>query len=97
LRAKLTGLEETRSTARRELETLSLRREKLAELERDKDTLLEHYAGMVPEALDELTSEERHRVYEMLRLRAVATLDGTIEVTGVLGKTVRVCTPETLY
>jgi hypothetical protein len=30
LRAKLTGLEETRSTARRELETLSLRREKLA-------------------------------------------------------------------
>jgi site-specific DNA recombinase len=97
LRAKLAGLEETRTTARRELESLSQRREKLAELERDRDTLLEHYAGMVPEALDELTPEERHRIYEMLRLRAVATLDGTIEVTGVLGKNVLVCTTETLY
>jgi site-specific DNA recombinase len=93
----LSELDETRSTARRELETLSHRQEKLAELERNKDSLLEHYAGMVPEALDELTSEERHRVYEMLRLRAVATLDGTVVVTGVLGKNLRVCTPETLY
>jgi hypothetical protein len=97
LRAKLAGLEETRTTARRELESLSQRREKLAELERNRDTLLVHYAGMVPEALDELTPEERHRIYEMLRLRAVATLDGTIEVTGVLGKNVLVCTTETLY
>jgi site-specific DNA recombinase len=96
LRTKLAGLEETRSTARCELESLSQRQEKLAELERNKNSLLESYAGMVPEALDELTSEERHRIYEMLRLQAVAAPDGTVEVTGALGKNLSVCTPETL-
>jgi hypothetical protein len=36
-------LEETRKVAKRELEALQGRREELEELERDRDTLLEHY------------------------------------------------------
>ena len=37
---------------------------------------------MVPEALDDLTSEERHRVYKMMRLNVVMYADGLIEVAG---------------
>jgi septal ring factor EnvC (AmiA/AmiB activator) len=48
LRAKLVDLEETRATAQRELATLEARREQLAELERDRDTLIERYAAWCP-------------------------------------------------
>jgi site-specific DNA recombinase len=84
LKAKLARLEETRETAENELKALRTRREKLEELQRDKDTLLEHYTTLAPEALDSLAPEERHQLYRMLRLRIVARLDGTIELTGDL-------------
>jgi len=85
LRTKLAGLEETRQLARRELDLLQERRERFQELEQDKHTLLEHYAGMVPGALDGLAPEERHRVYKMLRLRILVHPDGTLEVSGAFG------------
>ncbi len=91
LRAKLTALEETRETARRELEALDRRREMIEELEQDRDALLEYYAGMVPEALDSLTPEEHRQIYKMLRLEVTAGADGTIEVTGALGASPEVC------
>ena len=62
----------------------------MEELERDRDTLLESYAGAVPEALENLEPEGRHRVYEMLRLRVVAHLDGTLEARGILSGSLRV-------
>jgi hypothetical protein len=37
-------------------------------LEHDRDTLMESYAGSVGEALEDLSPEERHRVYKLLRL-----------------------------
>jgi chromosome segregation ATPase len=80
---KLQGLEETRQTAERELEVLRSRRERIEELERDKEVLLESYVGMAPEALDSLLPEERHQVYQMLRLKVVAHVDSTLEVSGV--------------
>ena len=84
LEAKLRELEEQRGTAERELEGLNLRRSRLEDLERDKETLLKHYASMVPEALDGLTGEERHRVYRMLRLQVYVSQDGDLDVRGVL-------------
>jgi hypothetical protein len=63
LRAQLTALEDTRKTAERELRALQHRTERLAQLERDRDSLLEGYAGVLPEAIDALESEERHWVY----------------------------------
>ncbi len=62
-------LEDTREVAGRELRAIQGRREIVEQLERDRDTILEHYAGMVPEALEKLTGEERRQVYGMLRLR----------------------------
>jgi hypothetical protein len=83
---KLRGLDETRKMAERELKALRSRRERVEELERDKEALLESYAGMAPEALDSLLPEERHQVYKMLRLKVIAHVDRTLEVTGVFAE-----------
>jgi hypothetical protein len=87
LRTKLAGLEEVRIVALKELEALKVRQEQLERLENDAGALLEHYAGMVPEALDGLDAKERHSIYRMLRLKVVVGADGRVEVTGVFGET----------
>src|SRR5215213_1729217 len=91
LGAKLRELEGQRTTAEEELDNLQLRRVRLEDLERDRETLLREYAGMVPERLDELTGEERHQVYRMLRLQVFVYPNGDLEVRGVLREAV--CTP----
>jgi hypothetical protein len=40
---------------------------------------------MVPQALDDLTPEERRDVYKMMRLKVLIFSDGSVEVTGVFG------------
>ena len=96
LRTKLAALEEAGQTARRELATIESRTERLQALKRDREALLKSYAEMMPEALGALEPEERHRVYNMLRLRTVAFPDGTLEVSGALGEEVLVCNNETI-
>ena len=88
LGAKLQALEADRATAERELEDLNLRRSRLEDLERDKETLLEDYAGMVPGALDELAGEERHQVYRMLLLQVRVSPNGDLDVRGMLREAV---------
>ena len=91
----LAELRETRETVERELTALRGRRERLEELERDKEILLNSYAGLAPEALDSLAPEERHRVYRMLGVRAVAHVGGTLEVGGALAGPIGVSKGET--
>jgi hypothetical protein len=81
----LAELEDTHEAAEKELQSIRTRRVVLEELERDKDALLESYARMTPEALDDISSEERHRVYNMLRLRVEVSPDSSLDVSGVLG------------
>jgi len=88
LGAALDELEEARRTAERELAALKNRREALAQLELDKEALLEHYARTAPEALDSLTLEERHRLYKMLRLEVSVRPDTSLEVSGVFGEVI---------
>ena len=45
---------------------------------------VEHYAGIVPESLDNLSSEERHQIYKMLRIEVLAYPDKSLEVSGSL-------------
>jgi hypothetical protein len=52
---------------------------------------MERYAGAVPEALENLLPEERHRGYKMLRLRVLADPDFRLEVNGVVGSDQEVC------
>ncbi|HZY66104.1 MAG TPA: recombinase zinc beta ribbon domain-containing protein [Rubrobacteraceae bacterium] len=82
LRSKLAELREARETAERELEVIEKRRERLEQLERDRQALMEAYTGIMPEALHSLTPEERHQLYRMLRMRVVAYPDKTLEVNG---------------
>jgi site-specific DNA recombinase len=84
LRAKLAELQEDRETAEREIAAIEGRREQLQQMERDRETVMEHYAGTVPEALDDLSPEERHQIYKMLRLEVLAYPDKSLEVSGAI-------------
>ena len=42
----------------------------------DRNAVLEHYAALAPEALDSLTSEERHKIYKMLKLNVWVAKSG---------------------
>jgi hypothetical protein len=52
--------------------------------QRAKDTILKSYARITPEALDNLTPEERRGVYHTLRLKVTVHPDGTLDVTRAL-------------
>ncbi len=82
LRARLAELVETRGTAERELAALRDKTDRIEELERDAEAILESYARMIPKALDALTPEERHRFYKMLGLKATVGADGSVELDG---------------
>lgn len=59
LGSKLEELESIRRMAEAEIAALEAHEERVAELERDRETLLEFYAGTVHEALDQLDGEEQ--------------------------------------
>ncbi len=84
LRTKLAELEPAREVVETKLKALRSRQGRVEEMERDRDALLRSYAEMVPEALESLTPEERHRVYRMLALRVSAHEDEALAVSGVL-------------
>jgi hypothetical protein len=79
---KNTSLEDTRKTAEGELRALERRTEHLAQLERERDSLLENYAGLLPEAIDTLGPEECHRVYRMIGMEVHLAPDGSFEISG---------------
>jgi hypothetical protein len=67
-----------------ELGRLHSRRERVEELERNRDAVIESYPGVLPDALDALSGEERRKLYGMLRLEVAPTPDG-LEVSGAPG------------
>jgi hypothetical protein len=91
LGAALRELDESRKTAERELEAIKGLQERIEQMERDRDAILESYADAAPGALDALTSEERHHAYKMGRLGVFADAEGRIEVTGPLVMNPEVC------
>ena len=91
LGAKLEVIEEERECARRELEALEDHRSRLRGLERDKDAFLDHYAGLLPEAIDGLAPAGCHHFYKVLKLRVNMHSDRMLELSGVLGKDLSLC------
>jgi hypothetical protein len=71
-------LEEARKSAQRELEGIKHHQERIEELERDKEALLDHYEGVAPGALDSLTSEERYRFYKLVQLQVCVSIRDTV-------------------
>jgi site-specific DNA recombinase len=97
LKARLAELEELRGLAQRELERLRHHEEEIARLERDRDAVLETYAGASEEALNSLTPEQRHNLYRSFRIEVLAHADGTTELLlGHLLSYEEVCTKESL-
>jgi hypothetical protein len=47
---------------------------------------MDSYAGMVKETLEDLTLEERHRIYKLLRLGVRFRPDWPLEITGVIAQ-----------
>lgn len=82
---ELAQLDDARRVAEQELEALRQHNERVEEMERDRDAVLEHYTALAPEALDSLTPEERHHLYKMLRLKVFVAKGGdlVIELAGV--------------
>jgi hypothetical protein len=83
-------LESTSRMAEAEIAALAAHEERVEELERDRDALLEFYAGAVHEALDQLHGERRNRIYRMLRLEITPRPDGILNVRGILSDSLRV-------
>ncbi len=97
LKTRLAELEELRELAQREMEALRGHEEEIARLERDRDAVLESYAGASEGALDSMTPEQRHDLYRSFRLEVLAHPDGTTELMlGVLLSYEEVCTEESL-
>ena len=96
LRARLTELDDTRRIAERELETLRAHRERIADLETDRDALLDSLVNVAPDALASLAPEERHHVYRTLKLRVVAYRDDSLELSGTFGVSLAMCQSRTL-
>jgi site-specific DNA recombinase len=82
LRECLARIKDERGDTERALEAIQRRAEHLERLVQNRNVLLEEYAGAVPEALGALPPEERHRVYRILRLRAVLASCGDLEMSG---------------
>ena len=82
LGAALTELDEIHQTAQRELEAARAHQKALENLQHDRDTVLESYAGIAKETLGDLAPEERHRVYKLLRLNVYSRPDVPLEING---------------
>jgi hypothetical protein len=80
---RLRELEETRKAAKTELSALKNTRRRIEDLERDRDTLMESWVEMVPEALEKLAAEEKNKLYRMLRLETTRAAEGWLR-NGVL-------------
>jgi hypothetical protein len=91
---KLLVLEDARKTAERELEALKSKRDRITEMEQDRDALLDSLMQIGSEALDTLTPDEKHQLYRILRLEVVVREDRTPEVRGAFGEGFGVCLSE---
>ncbi len=77
-RAKSAELEVARAAAEDQLEAARSHLARLEDIERSKEELISHYASLVPQALSELSSEEKNRIYKMMHLQVLAQRDGTL-------------------
>jgi hypothetical protein len=82
LRTQLVALEDTHKTAELELQALQRHTEHLAQLERDRNSLLETYADLMPEAIDAMGPEECHRVYRIIGLEVLLAPESSFKLSG---------------
>ena len=96
LKAYLAELDETRKTAEKEMSALRDHEERVRDLERDRDAVLDSLEAQAPKALDSLAPEERQQWYRLLGLRADVRADGAVEVSWAGAPATPVCEAATL-
>jgi site-specific DNA recombinase len=89
LRERLAELDEEKATAERELAALQDREDRVRDLERDREAVLEELMGDASEALDSMSPEQRHRFYKMLRIKVHIDAEDALEITGVFPEPIR--------
>ena len=77
-RVKSAELREARAAAEDQLEATRSRLSRLEDMERGKDALISYYASLMPQGLTKLSSDEKNRVYRMMRLRLFADREGVL-------------------
>jgi len=96
LGAALSALQETRKSTERELRSVKSRLERVEQLERDRDALRKDYYGIATDALDSLTSEERHDFYKLVRLRVIIYPNCDLEISWAGGEGLLFSTSESV-
>jgi hypothetical protein len=82
LKGKLAALDERRAVADRELAKLLHHQERIAQLERETEALMERCCFEAREGLDLYTPQDRHDAYKTLGINIIAHPDGSTELTG---------------
>src|SRR4028118_614151 len=82
----LMELEEARKSAQRELDALKHHQERIEELKRDKEALLDYYEAVAPGALDALTPEEPYRFYKLVQLQVRIYPGHGVEISWASGE-----------
>jgi site-specific DNA recombinase len=78
------GLEAQEKEARAELEKIKARKQTIEQAERDVESLIESYSAAIPDELERLEPEERHRIYKMLSLRVKLKNSGITAIEGAI-------------
>jgi site-specific DNA recombinase len=81
---RVKGLEVQQKEATGKLEELKARKQVIDAAERDMEHLIESYSAAIPENLDRLEPEERHRIYKMLSLRVKLANSGIASMEGAV-------------
>jgi site-specific DNA recombinase len=82
LKGKLAALDERRAVADRELGKRLHHQERIAQLERETEALMERCRFEAREGLDLYTPQDRHDAYKTLGINIIAHPDGSTELTG---------------
>ena len=80
LRSKLVELDETMRLAEAELEKLRRHEERIRAMEEAGEELIERYAKLIPEELEDLFPAERRRIYQMLQVSISVPKEGEIRI-----------------
>ena len=70
--------------ANSELTEAKARQERMRTVEADAEAVVSLYSSIVPQSLEGMTPEERHRLYRLLHLSVRVNPDGRMDVTGGL-------------
>ncbi len=70
--------------ANSELTEAKARQERMRTVEADAEAVVSLYSSMVPQSLEGMTPEERHRLYRLLHLSVRVNPDGRMDVAGDL-------------